>query len=80
MTSMERAKKVDEKNGSFLQLSYLLSELWSLKCQKWLIFVFSADDSKKLVTVRVTFLSAPEKPYRVLSENCMVTRPWGYRL
>ena len=49
-----------------------MSELWSLKCQKWLIFVFSADDSKKLVTVRVTFLSAPEKPYRVLSENCML--------
>ena len=28
-----------------------LNELWSLKRQIWLIFVFSADGSKNLVTV-----------------------------
>ena len=33
--------------------SCLLPELWSLKCQKWLIFVFSADNNKKLVALWV---------------------------
>ena len=50
--------------GSFVKLSCLLPGLWSLKCQKWLIFfVFSADDSKKLVTVWAKYLSAPEQSY-----------------
>ena len=31
-------KKQIRKMGSFVQLSCLLLELWSLKCQKWLIF------------------------------------------
>ena len=44
-----RAQQVDEKNGvkmfkKWLK-SYLLPELWLLKCKTW-IFVFSADDSK----------------------------------
>ena len=30
--------------------SCLIPELWLLKCKTWLLFVFSADDSKKLVT------------------------------
>ena len=42
-------------------------------------FVFSADDSKKLVTVLAKDLGAPERS-RVLSENSMVNRLWNYRL
>ena len=43
----------------FYFLVYFLSELYSLKCQKWLIFVFSAGDSKKSVTVWAKYLNAP---------------------
>ena len=39
-------------------------ELWSLKCQKkGLSLVFSADDSKKLVTDWAKYLSALERSY-----------------
>ena len=41
----------------------VFSELWSLKCQKWLFFVFSADNSKKLVKLWARYLSAPEISY-----------------
>ena len=41
--------------------SCLLPKLWSLKCQKWLFYVLSADDSKKLVIVWTKHLSAPER-------------------
>ena len=34
-------------------------------------FVFSADGSKKPVTVWAKYLSAPERSYLVLSENAM---------
>ena len=44
--------RVDEKKmGPFVWLSYLLPHLQSLKSQKLLIFIFSADGCKKLVTV-----------------------------
>ena len=39
-----------------------------------LFFVFSADDSKKSVTVWAKYLSALEKSYCVLSENDIVNR------
>ena len=52
--------------GSFVYLSRLLPELWSLKCQKWFIFVFSADASKKSVTVWTKYLRASEKTYLAL--------------
>ena len=35
-------------------------------------FAFSANDSKKLVTVWTRYLIAPERSYRVLSENATV--------
>ena len=38
--------------------------LWSLQCQKWLIFfVFPADESKKSVTSWGKCLRAPERSY-----------------
>ena len=40
--------------------SCLLPKLWLLKCKTWLFFVFSADDSKKLVTAGVKHLTATE--------------------
>ena len=39
-------------------------------------FVFSADNSKKLVTIWAIYLSAPERSHQVLSENGMVNRLW----
>ena len=40
------------KNGVIcLVIMLLIPELWSLKCQKLLFFVFFANDSKKLITV-----------------------------
>ena len=55
--------------GSFVYLSCALPELWSLKKQKWLIFLFSADGSKKSVTVWAIYLSASERSYLALSKN-----------
>ena len=43
-------------------------------------FVNFVDDSKTLVTVQAKHLSAPEKYFRVLSENGMVNWSWSYRL
>ena len=42
-TPTERAQKLDEKNGVIcLFIIFTLPELWSLKCQKWLVFcIFS---------------------------------------
>ena len=46
--------------------------LCSLKLQKWLIFVFSADGSKNLVLlVWVNCLSQPERSYLAVLENAM---------
>ena len=39
---------------------------------------FSAGDSKKLVTVRAKYLSAPERSYCVLSENGVFNILWSY--
>ena len=44
---------------------------WSLKCQKWLFFVFSSDDSKNLVAVWTKHVSASERSYLNHSENAM---------
>ena len=57
---MDRAQRIDEKNESFVQLSHLGPELWLLKCQKWLYFVFSDDDNNKIVnfkTLGKTFMN-----------------------
>ena len=57
--------------GSLVQLSGLLPELWSLRCQKWLIFVFSTDWNKKLVPIRAKYLRASKTSYLPLPENAM---------
>ena len=41
---------------------------------------FSADDSKKVVTVLAKDLSAPERYHWVFSKNCMVNSLWSYCL
>ena len=43
------------------QKSCLLPELWLLKYKTWLFFIFSADDSKKLVIAWAKHLSATER-------------------
>ena len=45
----DRTQRIDAKMGSFVWLSCLLSESWSLKCQKCQKKLFSADGSKKSV-------------------------------
>ena len=42
------------------------------------IFVFSADESKKSVTLWGKCLRAPERSYGVLTEYGMVNRLWSY--
>ena len=37
--------------SSFVSLSYLLPELWSLKCHKWHILLFCSDVSEKSVSL-----------------------------
>ena len=64
---MDIVQSVDEKNGSFDYLSCLLSELSSLKCQKWL-FAFCANESKKSVTVWAIYLSASHRSYLAISK------------
>ena len=43
-----------------------------VKCQKWLIFVFTADGSKKLVTIWAKYLNASERSHLALSENAII--------
>ena len=60
------------KMYSLVYLSILLTELWSLKCQKWLvIFVYSADERKKSATVWAKYIRISERSYLPLSENAL---------
>ena len=64
---MDKTQKVDKKKvGSFC---LVIVVLWSLKSQNWLIFVFSANASKKSVTVWTKYLCASEKSHLASSEN-----------
>ena len=47
---MDRAQIAGEKNG-VICLVIIFPKLWLEKHQKWLIFIFSADDGKRLVLV-----------------------------
>lgn len=60
------------KMGSFVYLSCSRPDLWSFKQQKGVIFIFSADDSKKIITFYAKYKSASERSNRVLSETGMV--------
>ena len=48
----DRAQTVDEKNGVICLVVFVIR---SLKCQKWLFFVFPADYSIKSVIVWVKY-------------------------
>ena len=65
------------KNGSFVKLSCLLPELWSLKCQKWLIFCafcwWQKNSSNSVKMFKGTW------KYWVPSEDDVVYRLWSYR-
>ena len=53
----------------------LLSELWTLEFQKLLIFEYSTDDSKTLVTVSAIYLSTPGRSYLI----DLIHRLWTVR-
>ena len=55
-----------------------LSKLWSLNVKNGSFFVFSADDSKKVVSFLAKYLSKPEGFYWVLSENGMINMLLNY--
>ena len=57
---------------SFVQLSCLLPELWSLKCHNWLIFLYLLlMATKKPVTVWAKYLSASKRTHLTLLESTM---------
>ena len=58
------------KMESFVQL-YSLPELWSVRCQKWLIYVLSAGYSKESVPVWARYLRPPVRSCFAFSENTM---------
>ena len=74
-----RAQRADEKNGTAFLAACLLPELWLLKCQKRLIFVSPADDSKKLVTIWTKYFSESERSYLAFLENAMNYWVLSYR-
>ena len=59
----DRVQRVDEKYGTFVYLS--------LNVKNGLFFVFSADDSKKSVTVWEKYLGVTERSYLALSESAV---------
>ena len=56
---------------SFVHLSCLLPSYGHENVKGDSSFVFSADDSKVLVTVSAKYLGASERSYLVLSKNAM---------
>ena len=59
-----RARRIDEKNGVTCLFIMLASQSYGYQNVKnGSFFVFSADDAKKLVTVRAKILSPPERSY-----------------
>ena len=76
----DRAQRLAEKNGVICLVIMFTSRVLVIKNVKnGPFFMFSADDSKKSVTLWAKYLSVPERSYCVLSENDMVNRLWGYR-
>ena len=71
----DRARRVDEKNGiNCLFIMFTLRDMVIKMSKNGSFFVFSAVNSKTLVTVWATYVSAPEKSDRVLSENDIVNK------
>ena len=70
---MYRAQRVDEENGVICPVIMVTPKVIIIEMSKMaLFFTFSADGSKKSVTVCANYLSASEKSYLALSENSMV--------
>ena len=74
----DSAQRVDEKNGVICLVVMFASRVMAIKMSKMAHLLFSADDSKKLVTVWARYLSVTKTAYRVLSENRMPNRLWSY--
>ena len=68
---MDKAEIVDKKNGViFINLCFF-SKLWSLKCQKWLIFCIFCWWQQKSVTVLAKYLSESKKSYLALLQKML---------
>ena len=59
-----------KKWGNF-SIYHVSPDTWSLKCQKRLIFVFSAENSKKSVTICTKYLTAFGRSNLALLENAV---------
>ena len=60
----DRAQRVDEKNGVIFLVITFAPRVMGIKMSRMAHFLcFSADDSKKLVTVWAEYFSAPERSY-----------------
>ena len=69
---MGRAERVDEKNVVICLLIIFTPGVMVTEMSKMIYFLlFSADDSKKLVTVWVNYSSASGRSYFNLLENAM---------
>ena len=73
----DRAQRIDEKNGNIGLVIMFTPRVRVFKMSEIAnLFVFSADNSKKLVTVWEIYLSTAGRSYRVLAENGVVNRLW----
>ena len=68
---MDRTQKIYEKNG-IICLIMFTPRVRVIKSQKWHIFVFSAEYSKKSVQVWAKYLSASERSYLAFLENTLL--------
>ena len=73
----DRAQRVDEKSGNICLVIMFTPRVRVFKMSEIAnLFVFSADNSKKLVTVWAIYLNTPGRSYRVPAENGVVNRLW----
>ena len=73
----DRAQRIDEKNDNIGLVIMFTPRVRVFKMSEIAnLFVFSADNNKKLVTVWEIYLSTAGRSYRVLAENGVVNRLW----
>ena len=78
---MDTVWSLDEKNGVICLVVKFTPRVMVIKIKKMAHFLyFSADDSKKVVTVLAKDLSALERYHQVFSKTCMVNSLWSYCL
>ena len=74
----DRAQRADEKNKVICPFIVFTSRVIVIRMSKNCSFyVFSADDSKKLITAWERYLIAPKRSYWILSENVMFNSFWS---